>query len=105
MNQSRKKKKTNTGKVVKIINVDTNENEEKDIETTNSPIELNELEPNVEDNVNVHSVNFQGSSIEIEQNLCGANVNDSIQSEAEISENYVTKCIRECKDKFNRNCP
>ena len=98
LNQSRKKKKTNTGKVVKIINVDTDDNEEKDIGTTNSQIELNELEPNLQENVNVHSVNFQESSVETEQNLCGANVNDSIQSEEEISENYVTKCIRECKD-------
>ena len=58
------------------------------------------LEPNVEDNVNVHSVNFQGSSGETEQNLCKANLNDSIQSESEISENYASKCIRECKDRL-----
>ena len=98
MNQSRKKKKINSGQVVKIKNVDTDNNEDKDIETNNSQIELIASEPNVEDNVNVHSVNFQGSSGETEQNLCEANLNDSIQSESEISENYASKCIRECKD-------
>ena len=101
MNQSRKKKKINSGEVVKIKNVDTNDNEPNYIERNTSVIELIESEPNVEHNVDVHCVNFQGSSIETEQNLCKANVNDSIQSEAELSPRIMLlKCIHECKDKL-----
>ena len=100
LNQSRKKKKCHSGKVVKIRNVDTDNNDEKEVESTNIEIELIDSERNVQDNVNVHYINVQGSSVESEQNLCEANDNDTIQSEVEIAENYATKCIRDCKDRL-----